>query len=66
MNAPVFRRQQRQRGQVMILFALAMIVILGMMAIALDGSYGFVQNRRAQNATDFAAFAGAQLTARRI
>lgn len=60
MNAPVFRRQQRQRGQVMILFALAMIVILGMMAIALDGSYGFVQNRRAQNATDFAAFAGAQ------
>jgi Putative Flp pilus-assembly TadE/G-like len=44
----------------MILFALGMIVILGMMAIALDGSYGFVQNRRAQNATDFAAFAGAQ------
>jgi hypothetical protein len=44
----------------MILFALAMIFLLGMVAIALDGSFGFVQNRRAQNATDFAAFAGAQ------
>jgi Flp pilus assembly protein TadG len=44
----------------MVLFALAMIVILGMVAVALDGGYGFVQNRRAQNATDFAAFAGAR------
>ena len=44
----------------MVLFALAMIVILGMVAVALDGGYGFVQNRRAQNATDFAAYAGAK------
>jgi hypothetical protein len=60
MNAKLFHRRQKQGGQVMILFALAMIVILGMMAIGLDGGYGFVQNRRAQNAADFAAFAAAQ------
>ena len=29
-------------------------------ALAIDGSYGFVQNRRAQNGTDFAAFAASQ------
>jgi hypothetical protein len=60
MSARRFRRQRHQRGQVVVLFALAMIVLLGMVAIALDGSYGFVQNRRAQNAADFAAFAAAQ------
>ena len=44
----------------LIIFALAMVILLGMIAIAIDGGYGFVQNRRAQNAADFAAFAAAQ------
>jgi hypothetical protein len=42
----------------MIIFALALIVLLGMMAIALDGGYALVQARRAQNAADFASIAG--------
>ena len=49
-----------ENGIVLILVAAAMVVLLGMMAIAIDASYGFVQNRRAQNASDFAAFAAAQ------
>ena len=53
-------REDNESGVVLIIFAIAMVVLLGLIAIAIDGSYGFVQNRRAQNATDFAAFAAAQ------
>ncbi|HEV3234705.1 MAG TPA: pilus assembly protein TadG-related protein [Candidatus Dormibacteraeota bacterium] len=47
----------------LILFALAMLILFGAVAIAVDGSYGFVQNRRAQNAADFSSVAGAKLLA---
>jgi Putative Flp pilus-assembly TadE/G-like len=53
-------REQDERGVILIIFACAMVVLIGILAIAIDGSYGFVQNRRAQNASDFAAFAAAQ------
>ncbi len=60
MRRVVRARQDNESGVVLIIFAIAMVVLLGMIAIAIDGSYGFVQNRRAQNAADFAAFAAAQ------
>jgi hypothetical protein len=44
----------------MIIGALSMVALIGLMAVALDSSYGFIQNRRAQNASDFAAFAATQ------
>jgi type II secretory pathway pseudopilin PulG len=47
-------------GVILVLFSVAMVVLIGIAAIAVDGSFGFVQNRRAQNATDFAAFAASQ------
>jgi Flp pilus assembly protein TadG len=53
-----WRARRGQHGQILILFALAAIVVLGMVAIAVDGGYGLVQFRRAQNAADFAAVAG--------
>jgi hypothetical protein len=53
-------RQDHESGVVLIIVACAMVVLLGMLAIAIDASYGFVQNRRAQNASDFAAFAADQ------
>ncbi len=53
-------RRDDESGVVLIIFALAMVILLGMIAVAIDGGYGFVQNRRAQNAADFAAFAAAQ------
>ncbi|MEA2670931.1 MAG: hypothetical protein QOG45_1151, partial [Chloroflexota bacterium] len=51
-------RRRGEHGQVMIILSLALIVLLGMMAVALDGGYALVQARRAQNAADFASIAG--------
>ncbi len=56
----VGRRDAGEDGVILVLFAMAMVALIGIAAIAVDGSFGFVQNRRAQNATDFAAFAAAQ------
>jgi hypothetical protein len=53
-------RASDETGVIMVIVASAMVVLIGMLAIAIDGGYGFVQNRRAQNASDFAAFAAAQ------
>jgi hypothetical protein len=55
------RRAEGQRGQSIVLFALALLVILGMASIALDGGFGQVQQRRAQNGADFASVAGARM-----
>ena len=55
------RRGERQHGQIIILFALAMLIILGMMALGVDGSYGLMQARRDQNAADFASIAGSKV-----
>ena len=60
MTRVIRSRAEDESGVVLIIFTVAMIVLLGIIAIAIDGSYGFVQNRRAQNAADFAAFAAAQ------
>jgi hypothetical protein len=60
MRTFVRAREDNERGVVLVIVACAMVVLIGMLAIAIDGSYGFVQNRRAQNASDFAAFAAAQ------
>lgn len=48
-----------ERGQVVILFVLMLFVIVGVGAVVVDGGYGFVQYRRAQNAADAASVAGA-------
>ena len=58
-----FERRGGQRGQVLVLFALAVLVILGMVSIAIDGGFGQVQQRRAQNGADFASVAGARMLA---
>ena len=48
-----------QRGQVIIIVALAMIGLLGMLAFVVDGGNAWAQRRATQNATDSAALAGA-------
>lgn len=56
---PRARRARRaQRGQIIVFFALAFILVLAMMSVAIDGGYQMSQYRRAQNAADFAAVAG--------
>lgn len=48
-----------ERGQVMVLIALAAVGIIAMVGLAIDGSAKFSDQRHAQNAADTAALAGA-------
>ena len=48
-----------ERGQALIVIALAAMVLLGFVALAIDGSIKFSDRRHAQNAADTAALAGA-------
>ncbi|MEA2684489.1 MAG: hypothetical protein QOK05_2817 [Chloroflexota bacterium] len=57
------RKGEEQRGQVVVIFALCLFIIIGMAAVAVDGGYGMVQQRRAQNAADFGAVAGTKMLA---
>ncbi len=52
-------RRRRQQGQVVVLFAISLVVLLLAVAVAIDGGFGLLQYRQAQNAADFAAEAGA-------
>lgn len=54
----------RQRGQALILIALAAVGFFGMAGLAIDGSAKFSDRRHAQNAADTAALAGALALAR--
>ena len=53
------RAAQREQGQILVIFALALIVIIGMVGLVLDGGSAFAQRRAEQNAADLAALAGA-------
>jgi Flp pilus assembly protein TadG len=49
----------RERGQILVIFALALIVIIGMVGLILDTGSTFAQRRGEQNTADLAAIAGA-------
>ena len=53
------RKNPTQRGQALILIALAMVGLVGFTALAIDGSIIFSNHRHSQNASDTAAYAGA-------
>jgi hypothetical protein len=50
---------QSERGQALILVALAIVGIVGLMGLVIDGGNAFNDRRRAQNAADSAALASA-------
>jgi hypothetical protein len=54
----------KERGQVLILMALAAVGFFGIVGLAIDGSAKFSDRRHAQNAADTAAVAGALAVAR--
>ncbi len=46
-----------ERGQTVVLFALALLALVAVGSVVVDGGYTFVQFRRAQNAADLASLA---------
>ncbi len=59
MTVPHEDQPTRERGQILFLFALALVAIVAMTGLVLDGGSTFVQRRDMQNAADAAAMAGA-------
>ncbi len=61
MKRPTNRQPGRaHRGQALVIFALAQLVLLSALGLAIDGGFLYVQRRAMQNAADTAALAGAQ------
>ncbi|HEU4672421.1 MAG TPA: TadE/TadG family type IV pilus assembly protein [Candidatus Limnocylindrales bacterium] len=52
-------QRRRERGQTLVIVALAMVAILGMAGLVVDGGNAFSQQRSVQNALDAASEAGA-------
>jgi Flp pilus assembly protein TadG len=55
----IARRRSGERGQILVLFTLALISLLAMVGLILDGGDTFAQRRDQQNGADLAAMAGA-------
>lgn len=49
----------RQRGQILVLFVLALVAMVSMVGLVIDGGGAYSQRRGQQNAADLAALAGA-------
>ena len=52
-------RQERQGGQIIVVFVLSIVVVIGMVGLVIDGGSVYAQQRGQQNAADLAALAGA-------
>jgi Flp pilus assembly protein TadG len=56
---PLRTDRKAERGQILVLFTIAVVVIIGMLGLVLDGGSAFAQRRDQQNVADLAAMAGA-------
>jgi Flp pilus assembly protein TadG len=56
----LFRRtRDRERGQVLVIVAVGMVVIIAMVGLVIDGGYAWGKQRQTQNGSDSASEAGA-------
>lgn len=62
MNAYQYQ-PERPKGQIVVVFALSLIVVILAVALVIDGGNAWAQRRVAQNAADFAALAGTKVVA---
>ncbi len=51
--------REREQGQILVLFVVALVAIIAMVGLVLDGGDAFAQRRLQQNGADLAAMAGA-------
>jgi hypothetical protein len=56
----------RPRGQLLVLFALSVTVLILGVGLVVDGGNALVQRRASQNASDFGALAGARIIAEKV
>lgn len=66
MTSRGIRAHRDESGQALILVALAVVVLLGAVALGLDWGYGLTQRRVMQNAADAGALAAAKLLGSRV
>jgi Flp pilus assembly protein TadG len=59
IGRPTEPRRRPREGQILVIFALAVVVMMAMGGLILDGGAAFAHRRDAQNAADLAALAGA-------
>lgn len=59
MNQTPTPNRKGEKGQILIIFVIALVVIFGFVALAIDGSAVYLDRRRAQNAADSAALSAA-------
>jgi len=52
-------RPTRSRGQILVIFVLALVAVVAGVGLVIDGGFAFAQRRAEQNAADLGAFAGA-------
>lgn len=64
LQRPYTALPKRQRGAVIVLIVVALLAILAMAALALDGGHMLVNKTRLQNAVDAAALSGAKTLGR--
>ena len=57
-------KKSKERGQAIVLIALAILGLVSLTALAIDGGNAFAENRQAQNAADSAAFSAALIKIR--
>ena len=53
------RTSQAERGQILVIFVISVVAIMGMVGLVLDGGSAFAQRRDEQNVADLASMAGA-------
>jgi Flp pilus assembly protein TadG len=58
--------ERRERGQMIVLFAITVTALILVVGLVIDGGNALVQRREAQNAADFSALAGARIITQRI
>jgi hypothetical protein len=63
---PVARPARGQRGQIIVIAAMAMIALIGGVSLILEGGNAYAHQRIAQNAADSVANAGATVIAQRL
>ncbi len=56
---PMRTDRKAERGQILVLFTVAIVVVIAMLGLVLDGGSSFAQRRDQQNVADLSALAGA-------